>query len=61
MKEKIKKSQYESTKSYNKEYNRLNINVQLNRDIINKLKSKLDESVTLKSYIEKLIVDSIGS
>ena len=59
MKEKIKKSQYESTKAYTKEYNKLNINVQLNRDLINKLKVKLNGSISLKDYIEKIISDNI--
>lgn len=59
MKEKIKKSQYESTKKYSKEYNKSNINVQLDRDLINSIKEKLNGKMTLKSYIESLIkIDS---
>jgi hypothetical protein len=59
MKEKIKKSQYDSTKKYTKEYNKSNINVQLDRDLINNVKEKLNGKMTLKSYIESLIkIDS---
>lgn len=59
MKEKIKKSQYDSTKKYSKEYNKSNINVQLDRDLINNVKEKLNGKMTLKSYIESLIkIDS---
>ena len=59
MKEKIKKSQYESTKVYTKEYNKVNINVQLDRELINKLKVKLNGSISLKSYIEELLRNNI--
>ena len=55
MKEKIKKSQYDSTKKYSKEYNKSNINVQLDRDLINNVKEELNGKMTLKSYIESLI------
>lgn len=54
MKEKVKKSQYESTKEYTKNYNKLNINVQLNRELIEILKSKLNGH-SLKNYLEELI------
>lgn len=59
MKEKIKKSQYESSKSYSKNYNKLNINVQLDRELINILKDKLNGSVSLKYYLEELIKNNI--
>jgi hypothetical protein len=55
MKEKIKKSQYESTKKYTIEYNKSNINVQLDRNLINTIKEKLDNKISVKSYIENLI------
>lgn len=55
MKEKMRKSQYESTKNYTKEYNKSNINVQLNRELINLIKGKLNGMVSVKSYIEDLI------
>jgi hypothetical protein len=55
----MKKSQYDSTKKYTKEYNKSNINVQLDRDLINSIKEKLNGKMTLKSYIESLIkIDS---
>jgi hypothetical protein len=59
MKEKVKKSQYESTKDYTKNYNKLNINVQLDRELINILKDKLNGSVSLKYYLEELIKNNI--
>jgi hypothetical protein len=59
MMEKKKKSDYKSTKEYNKKYNSENINVQLNRELINKVKDKLDGSNTLKSYIEELIKNDL--
>jgi len=59
MKEKIKKSQYESTKVYTKEYNKLNINIQLNRELIDKLRAKLNGD-SLKNYLEELIKRDIN-
>lgn len=51
----MRKSQYESTKKYTKEYNKSHINVQLNRELINLIKAKLNGMVSVKSYIEDLI------
>lgn len=48
--EKIK----ESKRKYGNKYNKTNINVQLDRELIEVVKSKLND-VTLKSYIEDLI------
>ncbi len=48
--EKIK----ESKRKYGNVYNKLNINVQLNRELIEKLKNKLNGS-SLKNYLEELI------
>jgi len=59
MKERVKKSQYESTKEYTKNYNKLNINIQLDRELINILKHKLNGSVSLKYYLEELIKNNI--
>jgi len=42
-------------KNYTKNYNKLNINVQLNRELIENLKLKLGSSVSIKSYLENLI------
>jgi hypothetical protein len=59
MKEIKKKSQYDSTKIYTKNYNKLNINVQLNRELIDKLKEKLN-GISLKNYLEELIKKDIN-
>ena len=59
MKEKLKKSQYESSKNYSNNYNKLNINVQLDRELINTLKDKLNGSVSLKYYLEELIKNNL--
>ena len=44
----------ESKRKYGNKYNKTNINVQLDRELIEIVKSKLDE-ISLKSYIEDLI------
>ena len=59
MKEIKKKSQYDSTKIYTKNYNKLNINVQLNRELIDKLKEKLN-GISLKNYLKELIKKDIN-
>ena len=53
--EKIK----ESKRKYGNVYNKLNINVQLNRELIEKLKNKLNGS-SLKNYLEELIIKNIN-
>ena len=53
--EKIK----ESKRKYGNVYNKLNINVQLDRELINILKDKLNGSVSLKYYLEELIKNNI--
>ena len=53
--EKIK----ESKRKYGNVYNKLNINVQLDRELINILKHKLNGSVSLKYYLEELIKNNI--
>ena len=53
---------YESKKTYGEKYNKLNINVQLKRDVIDNLKEYLSDNnidSTLKAYIEKLILSDI--
>jgi hypothetical protein len=50
------KKNYPSKIKYTKKWNKENVNVSLNRDIINKLKDRLSEGQTLKSIIEELIV-----
>ncbi len=53
--EKIK----ESKRKYGNVYNKLNINIQLDRELINILKHKLNGSVSLKYYLEELIKNNI--
>jgi len=55
--ENIKKSK----RIYGDKYNKENVNVQLNRELINELKEKLTKNQTMKSYIEKLIKNSLNS
>jgi hypothetical protein len=61
MKEKKKNSDYESSKIGKKNYNKLNINVQLNRELIEELKKNIISSGGsllnggVKYYIEDLI------
>ncbi len=49
----------ESKKKYGKFYNKINTTVQLNRELIDKLKMNLPSHVTIKSYIENLIKRAI--
>lgn len=54
------KKDYESTKIYSKKYNKNNINVQLDRNLIYLLKDKIrDKNIPLKFFIEELIRKSI--
>ena len=51
---------YESTKLYSQKYNKENLNVQLNRELLDKLKLFLsDKDISMKEYIEKLIEKSL--
>lgn len=52
------KKKYESSKLYSKKYNKENINVQLNRDIIEKIRFKL-KGISLKDYIEKILNEQL--
>ena len=36
-------------------YNKLNIGVQLNRELIQSLRNKIGDEISVKSYIESLI------
>ena len=49
-----KKTEYESTKIYTKNYNKKNINIQLDRELVNSLREKISP-ITLKGYLEDLI------
>lgn len=51
-----------SKRKYGNKYNKQNINVQLNRNLINHLKSILiNRNISLKSYIESLVEQSISN
>jgi len=54
--EKTEKKVYESKKLYGKKYNRSNINVQLDRDLVSKLRNKIGEQ-SVKKFLEKYIND----
>jgi hypothetical protein len=56
--EKIEKKVYESKKIYGKNYNKKNINIQLDRELVNSLREKISP-VTLKEYLESFIRKSI--
>lgn len=54
------KKKYESTKNFRDKYNKVNSTVQLNRELLNKLKSYLeDKNMSMKDYLEQLIKESI--
>jgi hypothetical protein len=54
------KKKYESTKNFRDKYNKVNSTVQLNRELLNKLKSYLeDKNMSMKDYLEGLIKESI--
>jgi hypothetical protein len=55
------KKKYESTKNFRDKYNAAHATVQLNRDLLNRLKIYLaDKGMSMKDYLEALIKDSIG-
>lgn len=45
----------ESKRKYGNIYNKLNISVQINRELIEFLKIKIDNKTSIKNYIEELI------
>jgi len=54
------KKKYESDVIYTKKYNKLNLNVQLNRSLLMDLKSHLSgKKISMKSFIENLIRESL--
>ena len=59
MMEKKKKSDYQSTKEYSKKYNKENINVQLNRGLINELRKHISP-FSIKEYLENFIKASLN-
>jgi hypothetical protein len=52
--EKIEKKIYESKKIYGKKYNKSNINVQMDRELVSQLREKIGDT-TLKSFFEEYI------
>jgi hypothetical protein len=48
---KKKKTDYESTKIYTKKYNQSNINIQLDRELVSKLRDKIGNQ-SVKSFLE---------
>ncbi len=55
-KKKIRKK-YKSTDLYRKNYNKVNISVQLNRELIFKLKEHIKDGTSTKDFLEKLIIN----
>ncbi len=51
---KKKKTDYESTKIYTKKYNQSNINIQLDRELISKLRDKIGNQ-SVKSFLQNYI------
>ena len=56
--EKKEKKVYPSKKIYGQEYNKKNINIQLDRELVNSLREKISPT-TLKDYLENLIKDHL--
>lgn len=56
--EKKEKKVYPSKKLYGQEYNKKNINIQLDRELVNSLREKISPT-TLKDYLENLIKDHL--
>lgn len=52
--EKIEKKVYESKKIYGKKYNQSNINIQLDRELINDLRDKIGDQ-PIKKFLENYI------
>lgn len=54
----MEKKVYESKKIYGKEYNKKNINIQLDRDLVNRLREKIGNQ-SLKKFLEIYINDTL--
>ena len=54
MDNKKKKTDYESTKIYTKKYNKSNINVQMDRELVSQLRERIGDT-TLKNFFEEYI------
>jgi hypothetical protein len=51
----------ESKRKYGNIYNKLNINVQIDRKLIENLKIKLNSKTSIKNYIEELIKNDLNN
>ena len=58
--EKNDKKIYESKKVYGKKYNKSNINIQLDRELVLRLRDKISPR-TLKSYLEDYIKELLNN
>lgn len=55
-----KKKVYSSTKEYIKKYNKKNINIQIDRDLVNRIRVLIKEQkISLKEYIESVLKDKL--
>lgn len=54
--EKIK----ESKRRYGNVYNKLNINIQINRELVESIKNKICKKTSIKNYIEELIIKDLN-
>lgn len=58
----MEKKQYESKKIYGKKYNKINLNVSLDRELVLKLREKLSISNTsIKKFLEDYIKKSLDN
>lgn len=58
----MEKKQYESKKIYGKKYNKINLNVSLDRELVLKLREKLSISNTsIKRFLENYIKKSLDN
>lgn len=56
--EKNEKKIYESKSIYGKVYNKKNINIQLDRDLVGRIRDKI-EDISLKDFLENMLEDYI--
>lgn len=54
------KKVYDSKKIYGKKYNQSNINIQLDRDLVNQLRNKIGNK-TLKNFLENYITECLNN
>lgn len=56
----MEKKQYESKKIYGKKYNKLNLNVSIDRELVIKLREKLSiNNISIKKFLEDYIKKSL--